>query len=212
MFWLGNAALLIGVALSLWSANNDATADRASQYARLRLNQTTAARIDWKSDAERVALNTAGERLSPIERPRPPVPPTPEVQTPAPVPKTDAELKRELERTLRDRFKLMRLMLCNSPDYPDVAMLVAGSVRMQWFEDMNLKTEYANAQSVELRKLALDINVLQISEQGVLLDAPSLEQPEKRFEILISIQTETSSLLASADFFPQGGALKLEGE
>ncbi|MEZ5992189.1 MAG: hypothetical protein R3E76_07530 [Planctomycetota bacterium] len=211
MFWLGNAALLIGVAMFLWSAKNNASSDQASQFAKVRQYQTAEDRTEWKSDDERAPLETTGERLSPLERPRPPVAPTPKVETPPPVPKTDAELKRELERALRDRFKLMRLMLCNSPDYPNVAMLVAGSVRMQWFKDMNLKSEYANAQSSELRKLALDINVLRIDEQGVLLDAPSFEKPEKRFEVLLSIETETSSLVVSADFFPQGGALKLEG-
>ncbi|MCA8911781.1 MAG: hypothetical protein KDB82_08750 [Planctomycetes bacterium] len=209
LLWIGNAVLLAGAAALVWHAFNDAAGDRESHLAVAAGITTDKPHIQWRDDKDQPGFEDGSVLLSPLERPKPPQPKPPvEVEQPKP-PKTDAELKAELERELNVKFKVMRLMLCNSPEYPDVAMLVSGSTRLQWFEGINLKTEYAKAHSLELRKFALDIKVLKIDEHGVLLNAPSSEKPDKRFDVLLPVQTEPSTMSVNAGFPDQGGALRI---
>jgi membrane-associated protease RseP (regulator of RpoE activity) len=55
--------------------------------------------------------------------------------------------------------------------------------------------------------------VLTIDSQGVLVDAASLEKPDKRFEILLKVSEDPLSFtMLSAHFQPDGEALKFGAE
>jgi hypothetical protein len=209
MFWLGNLALLVAVAAFMWHEGTATQAERDSRDAAIEGIDTDEPRIEWPDENEVPPFHVIDTRLSPIARP---AKPQPVVEKPAPLPpreKTDDELRDELEQALNKRFKLLRMMVSSSEEYPDIALVVADTARMQWFEGMNLKDEYAKAKSAALRNLAYDLTVLTIDSQGVLVDAASLEKPDKRFEILLKVSEDPLSFtMLSAHFQPDGEALK----
>jgi hypothetical protein len=208
MFWLGNLALLVAVAAFMWHEGTATQAERDSRDAAIEGIDTDKPRIEWPDENEVLPFHVIDTRLSPIARP---ARPQPVVEKPAPLPpreKTDDELRDELEVALNKRFKLLRMMLSSSEEYPDIALVVADTARMQWFEGMNLKDEYAKARSAALRNLAYDLTVLTIDSQGVLVDAASLEKPDKRFEILLKVSEDPLSFtMLSAHFQQDGDAL-----
>ena len=209
LFWLGNLLVLAAAAAFLWIEHRDNRADsraRASAVAALTSDEPL---IDWQRTATENSFSLPAISLSPTARP---VEERPEVVVPPPPPveKTDEHLKSELEAELNRRFALMRLVLSSSEDYPDIAMLVSGNLRLQWFERMDLKEEYAKAASAELRRLAIDLKVLEIDEQGVLVNAASFEKPDKRFDVRITVyRGNQTNNMVSASFQPDGKALKL---
>lgn len=203
IFWAGNAVLAIGITAFLWSAHSSAKRDRDAHVAAALASRTSIQRIPWRNDARNTTFTQVEPLLSPRERPRAEVAAPPAEPEPIVIEKTEAQLKFELDRALNDKFKVMRLMLCSSPEFPDVATVVTGGISMQWFEGMNLKAEYVNTQS-----MALDIQVLKINATGVLVNAPSTEKPDKRFDILLPVQSEPARMNFSADFFPQDDARK----
>ncbi|MCB9933698.1 MAG: hypothetical protein H6841_09775 [Planctomycetes bacterium] len=209
LFWLGNLLVLAAAAVFLWIEHRDTRADsraRASAVAALTSDEPL---IDWQRTATADHFSLPNISLSPKARPVEErtvvvVPPPP------PVEKTDEQLKSELEAELNRRFALMRLVLTSSEDYPDIAMLVSGNLRLQWFERMNLKEEYAQAPSAELRRLAIDLKVIEIDEQGVLVNAASFEKPDRRFDVRIRLyEGKQTNSMVSASFAPDGKALKL---
>lgn len=193
IFWAGNAVLAIGIAAFLWSAHSSAKRDRDAHVAAALASRTSIERIPWRDDARNTTFTQVEPLLSPRERPRAEVAAPPVEPEPVVIEKTDAQLKTELDRALNDKFKVMRLMLCNSPEFPDVAVVVASGVSLQWFESMNLAAEYAKSPS-----MALDIKVLKIDQRGVLVNAPSFENPDKRFDILLPVQSEPGRVNFSA--------------
>jgi hypothetical protein len=205
IFWLMSLVLLVAVAAFLWHEGSGAQAERDTRNAEVANIETDEPRIEWKPDVEKPVFTVVDTRLSPIERPKPApviVPPPPKVE----IEKTDDQLRDELATALNKRFKLLRMMLSSTDEYPDIALVSADGVRLQWFEDMNLKNEYTKAPSPALRKLAYDLVVLAIDDEGVLVDAASLEKPEKRFEILLEISQEP--IMFSGQFLPDGKALR----
>jgi len=209
LFWLGNLLVLAAAAAFLWIEHRDTRADsraRASAVAALASDEPL---LDWQESGQHRDFNLPDICLSPTVRPVEEKPMV-VVPPPPPVEKTDEQLKSELEAELNRRFALMRLVLSSSDDYPDIAMLVSGSLRLQWFERMNLKEEYAQAPSAELRRLAIDLKVLEIDEQGVLVNAASFEKPDKRFDVRITVyRGNQTNNMVSASFQPDGKALKL---
>jgi hypothetical protein len=210
MFWIGNLVVLAALTAFLWvesTAIQEGHSDRDAAVADLRTREE---RVRWRDTDQAAPFQMIDTRLSPIERPRPPAPPVVQPPPPVKVEKTDDQLRDELEAALNKRFKLLRMMLSSSEEYPDIALVVADTARMQWFEGMNLKEEFAAAKSANLRTLALDLTITRIDAQGVLVDAASLEKPEKRFEILLTIHDDSLSLtMSAATFQPDGRALKL---
>lgn len=209
LFWLGNLLVLAAAAAFLWIEQRDTRTENHARANAVAALKSAEPAIDWQPTAKEDRFSLPEIRLSPAARPVEQKPVV-VVPPPPPVEKTDEQLKSELQAELNRRFALMRLVLSSSDDYPDIAMLVSGSLRLQWFEQMNLKDEYAKAPSAELRRLAIDLKVLEIDEQGVLVNAASFEKPDKRFEVRIEVyQGNQTKNMVSASFQPDGKALKL---
>ena len=203
MFWLANLLLLASVAAFMWHENSTTRAERATRDASIADTRTDQPRIEWKPDTVRPTFAVGDTRLSPIERPKPKpviVPPPPQVK----IEKTDEQLRTELEAALNKRFKLLRMVLSSNGEYRDTAIVAAGVSSLQWFEGMSLKDEYGTSKSGNLRMLAYDMVVLSIDDEGVRVDAASLEKPEKRFEILLRISEEP--VMFSPHFLPEDKA------
>ena len=184
--WLGNAALLVAVCVILWNVQAGARADRAERDAIVANMQTRLPRIEWQADKFSDGFNVDGTRLSPTERP---TEPGTEITVPEQIvePKTDEQLHAELETLLNRRFALMRLMLANDDALHSVALVNAGGRSLVWYEGMDLSVDYADSRTPALRALALDVRVISIDATGVWLDAASLEQPDKRFRVQLTI-------------------------
>lgn len=213
MFWAGNLLLLAGFGAYVFHEYSQAVERRDATYTSVLNTRTKVPRHRWEEDANAAELVLPDTMLSPMERPKPAPPPPPPV-TPTPqVEKTDEQLKSELEAELNRKFTLLRLALSSSDEYPTIAVVVADKVRLQWFEGMDLKEEYGRANSADLKRLAYDLKILCIDEYGVLVNAASLEKPDKRFDVRIKMFSgKQSSNMLNAQFPYEDGVLKPGGE
>ncbi|MCA8916688.1 MAG: hypothetical protein KDB90_14945 [Planctomycetes bacterium] len=213
MFWAGNLILLVCLGAYALREYSQTGAHRDATYATALTIKTRLTRHNWQEDGETQDLHLPDTMLSPTERPKP-AEPAPETPKPTPqVEKSDEQLKSELTAELNRKFSLLRLALSSTDEYPTIATVVSGSVRMQWFEGMDLKEEYGRSASAELNRLAYDLKILCIDEYGVLVNAASFEKPEKRFDVRIKpFEGKQTNNMLSADYIPDGKALKPIGE
>jgi hypothetical protein len=187
LFWTTGLLLLGGTGLFAWHTAGEHQRDREAREARLDGLASDVPRRDWQPRVQDTGFTTDNARLSPIARPREPEPPVEATPPPAETPRSDEQLRAELEAELNRRLTLLRVVVSNSTEYPSCAFLVCGGTRLQWFRNMHLKDEYANAPSPALRALAWDLRVLAIEDDGVLVHAASFERPDRSFDVRIGV-------------------------
>jgi hypothetical protein len=187
LMWLVNAIALVAGVFGLMQVHADA------QNA-LKESATAAApseRIRWKDSVEHTDHGSFETRLSPIERPVVDLPPDNDDPPPPPHEKTDAELQAELELALNQTFTLLRIFYGEGAELANSATLAAGGLKLHLFKGSNLKQMLQNSRNQNARALALDITVLSIGSDHIVLDAPSFEKPDKRFEVRLEFRGET---------------------
>ncbi|GIK52731.1 MAG: hypothetical protein HUU03_01500 [Planctomycetaceae bacterium] len=194
LIWLLNGAVALG-GLALGARiyqeraeDLDATFSVASGTTKFKAN-----RIDWASAAKTgsVDISAFGYReLSPRKRPPPPKKTDPKpVDPPKPDPEpTDDQLKAELEREINAKFKLMRLMYSTDPLYAKALCTAAdaGNAAIYLRPNLHFPTEYKDAPDPKIKGLAAkDYLVKAIEKDHVLIDAPSIKRPAKRFTVAL---------------------------
>lgn len=135
------------------------------------------ARVRWQNTAEAAGLDLGDAQLSMRARPKPePVEEKGGVVTLTEP--TDDELRAELQAAINRRYQLQRTVTWVEDGERPGAFLLCGSIKLFVFEGMNLKdlkgAEAAARGDVDVKTIAVD---------HVLVNAPSVRKPEKRFDV-----------------------------
>lgn len=171
--WTLNIALLVTAALLLGAGKSQA--DR--QYAASRATETPAARVAWNASAASADYRLPESCLSPRARPASPEVEKPVVVEVVPEP-TDEELLAELQLTLNRRYALQRTVTWVDGNDSPGAFLLCGRTRLFVFEGMNLD-DLKGAESAARG----DVQVKSIAADHVVVNAPSLRKPDRRFDV-----------------------------
>ncbi len=186
LMWLVNVIALVAGVFGLMHVHADAQQAMKDAAAAPAPGQ----RIVWKDSVEHTDHGSFETRLSPIARPVVDLPPDDD-DPPPPREKTDAELQAELELALNKTFTLLRIFYGEGAELANSATLAAGGLKLHLFKGSNLKQMLQNSRNANARALALDITVLSIGADHIVLNAPSFEKPEKRFEVRLEFRGDS---------------------
>lgn len=190
LMWLTNAAALVLGLVVLFQVHADA---QQSLKAAIRAGDEAvpSARLQWQDTVGSTDHGSFESRLSPIARPVIETDPDPITPIIVPPEKTDAELQAELEAALNRTFTLLRIFHGEDAELFNSATMVSGGVRIHLFVGSNLAQMFKDARNANVRALALDITVVSIGADHIVLDAPSFERADKRFQITLHFRPES---------------------
>lgn len=187
LMWLVNVVALVAGVFGLMQVH--ANAQQALKDSAIAASPGE--RIQWNDTVPHTDHGSFETRLSPIERPVVDQPPVDTDPPPPPPEKTDAELQAELELALNKIFTLLRVFYGEGAELANSATLAAGGIKLHLFKGSNLKQMLKDSRNQQARALALDITVLHIGADHIVLDAPSFEKPEKRFEVRLEFRVDS---------------------
>ncbi|MBK9975121.1 MAG: hypothetical protein IPP14_10150 [Planctomycetes bacterium] len=184
LFWTINAALL---ALAFVLVQASFSSARATRIADTEMQPKPAPRVNWESQAREPGLQIGDAQLSPRARPQPPKQPVVEIPVTKPEP-TDAELMAELQASLNKRYRLQRTITWVAGGDKPGAFVECKGLRLFLFEGMNLK-DLAGKEA----GAASDVEVKAIRVDHVLVNAPSLRDASKRFDVKLTLPTDSGA-------------------
>lgn len=178
LFWIINVIVL---ALAFVLVQAGFSSAQATRRADAQPQVRPAPRVNWETPARAQTLELAEVPLSPRARPLPPKQAVLEVPVIKPEP-TDAELQAELEASLNQRYRLQRTITWVSGSDKPGAFVECKGLKLFLFEGMNLGElkgrESAAAADVQVKAIAID---------HVLVNAPSLRDAGKRFDVKLTL-------------------------
>ncbi len=174
LFWTINAALLVLAFVLVQASFSTAQATRTADA---EMQPKPVPRVNWESHAREPGPQIGDAQLSPRARPQPPKQPVVETPVIKPEP-TDAELMAELQASLNQRYRLQRTITWVAGSDKPGAFVEYKGLKLFLFEGMNLK-DLAGKEA----GAASDMQVKSILVDYVLVNAPSLRDASRRFDV-----------------------------
>lgn len=178
-----NASLVVVAALLLAGAKSQADQDFAASHRA----PAKAARVTWHATPADSQGLLPEATLSMRARPAPPVEEVSVVVAKADEP-TDDELRTELQLALNRRYALQRTVTWVEGNDSPGAFLLCGRTRLFVFEGMNLNDLTGRDAAARA-----DVEVKAIATDHVLVNAPSIRRPDRRFDVRLELSQPPTS-------------------